>query len=151
MKLVILAGGKGSRISEESLNKPKPLIEIGGKPIIWHIMKIYSTYGINDFVICAGYKSYLIKEYFANYFLHQSDVTFDMSNNYMDIHQSYAEPWKVTVIDTGLETQTGGRIKQIAPYIGKKTFCMTYGDGLSNLNIRKLIKHHKKSKRTQSK
>jgi len=144
MKAVILAGGLGTRISEETALKPKPMIEIGGKPILWHIMKIYSYYGINEFIICCGYKGYVIKEYFANYFLHQSDITFDMSNNEMKIHQERAEPWKVTLIDTGDNTMTGGRIKRIKNYLNDgEDFCLTYGDGVANINISELIKFHK--------
>tara|TARA_B110000977_G_scaffold64573_1_gene87926 strand:+ start:8851 stop:9624 length:774 start_codon:yes stop_codon:yes gene_type:complete len=144
MKLVILAGGLGTRISEETALKPKPMIEIGGKPILWHIMKIYSHYGINEFIICCGYRGYVIKEYFANYFLHQSDITFDMSKNEMKIHQERAEPWKVTLIDTGDNTMTGGRIKRIKEYLEvEETFCLTYGDGLANIDITKLIAFHK--------
>ena len=144
MKAVILAGGLGTRISEETHLKPKPMIEIGGKPMLWHIMKIYSHYGINDFVICCGYKGYVIKEYFANYFLHMSDVTFDMANNRMEVHQQKAEPWKVTLVDTGDETQTGGRLKRVAPYLQEdEAFCFTYGDGVSNVNIAELISFHK--------
>jgi glucose-1-phosphate cytidylyltransferase len=141
MKAVILAGGLGTRISEESHLKPKPMIEIGGKPILWHIMKLYGYYGINEFIICCGYKGYIIKEYFANYFLHMSDITFDMSNNKMEIHQKNAEPWKVTLIDTGENTQTGGRLKNIKNYVDE-TFCLTYGDGVANVNIENLIKFH---------
>ena len=148
MKLVILAGGLGTRISEETALKPKPMIEIGGKPILWHIMKIYSHYGINEFIICCGYKGYVIKEYFANYFLHQSDVTFYMSNNDMTIHQERAEPWKVTLIDTGDTTMTGGRIKRIKEYLeDEEDFCLTYGDGVANINITELIKFHKNHKK----
>lgn len=147
MKAVILAGGLGTRISEETGVRPKPMIEIGGKPILWHIMKIYSHYGINDFIICLGYKGYLIKEYFANYFLHMSDVTFDMAHNKMEVHSQYAEPWKVTLIDTGDETMTGGRLKHVAPHIGDEDFCFTYGDGLSNVNIAEVIKLHQQEKR----
>ena len=144
MKAVILAGGLGTRLSEETSVKPKPMVEIGGKPILWHIMKIYSYYGINDFIICCGYKGYMIKEYFANYFLHQSDITFDMSKNKIKIHQKRAEPWKVTLIDTGEKTMTGGRIKRIKGYIDEgEDFCLTYGDGLANINITKLINFHK--------
>tara|TARA_B110000503_G_scaffold11064_1_gene15034 strand:- start:224 stop:997 length:774 start_codon:yes stop_codon:yes gene_type:complete len=144
MKVVILAGGLGTRISEETALKPKPMIEIGGKPILWHIMKIYSHYGINDFIICCGYKGYMIKEYFANYFLHQSDITFDMTNNEMKIHQEHAEPWKVTLIDTGENTMTGGRIKRIKDYLeDEESFCLTYGDGVANINITELINFHK--------
>lgn len=147
MKAVILAGGIGSRISEETHLKPKPMIEIGGKPILWHIMKIYSHYGINDFVICCGYKGYIIKEYFANYFLHMSDVTFDMAHNRMEVHQQYAEPWKVTLVDTGDDTMTGGRLKRVAPYVqNEENFCFTYGDGVSDVNIADLIAFHKKQK-----
>ena len=142
MKAIILAGGYGTRISEETHLKPKPLIEIGGMPILWHIMKIYSSYGINEFVICCGYKGYLIKEYFANYFLHMSDVKFDIKNNKMEILQKHAEPWNVTLIDTGLQTMTGGRLKRISNYV-EDTFCFTYGDGLSDVNLANLIKFHK--------
>lgn len=145
MKAVILAGGLGTRITEESYLKPKPMIEIGNKPILWHIMKIYSTHGINDFVICSGYKSYIIKEYFANYFLHQSDVTFDMSKNHMEIHHNTCEPWKVTIVDTGESTMTGGRLKRIKDYVKDETFCMTYGDGVSDVDLTELIKVHKQS------
>ena len=144
MKAVILAGGLGTRISEETALKPKPMTEIGGKPILWHIMKIYSHYGINEFIICCGYRGYVIKEYFANYFLHQSDITFDMSDNKMKIHQERAEPWKVTLIDTGENTMTGGRIKRVKGYLDdNEDFCLTYGDGVANINIRQLIKFHK--------
>ena len=142
MKVVILAGGFGTRISEESHLKPKPMIEIGGRPVLWHIMKIYSHYGFNEFVICLGYKGYMIKEYFSNYFLHMSDVTFDMKRNSMVVHQEFVEPWKVTLVDTGEETLTGGRVKRIKPYIGNKPFMLTYGDGVSDLNIRELVKFH---------
>ncbi|MEG1118435.1 MAG: glucose-1-phosphate cytidylyltransferase, partial [Janthinobacterium sp.] len=143
MKAVILAGGLGTRISEESHLRPKPMIEIGGKPIIWHIMKIYSHYGINDFVICLGYKGYVIKEYFANYFLHMSDVTFDMAENRMDIHNRHAEPWRVTLVDTGENTATGGRLKRVRDYVGNETFCLTYGDGVSDVDIPCLIEFHR--------
>jgi len=143
MKAVILAGGYGTRISEETHLKPKPMIEIGGMPILWHIMKHYSNFGINDFIICCGYKGYIIKEYFANYFLHRSDVTFDLKNNEMEVHKKFAEPWKVTLIDTGLNTMTGGRLKKIESHIDNETFCFTYGDGISNINISKLLKLHK--------
>ena len=146
MKTVILAGGYGTRISEETHLKPKPMIEIGGKPILWHIMKSYSAYGINEFVICCGYKGYMIKEYFANYFLHTSDVTFDMQNNKMEVHRKFAEPWKVTLVDTGLETMTGGRLKKVKDFVGNETFCFTYGDGVSDVNISKLIEFHKNNK-----
>lgn len=145
MKAVILAGGLGTRISEETENKPKPMIEIGGKPILWHIMKIYSTYGINDFIICCGYKGYLIKEYFANYFLHTSDVTFDLQKNSMEVHRRRSEPWKVTLVYTGEKTMTGGRLKRIKNYIkDEDSFCLTYGDGVSDVNISELIKLHTK-------
>src|SRR5437660_5999407 len=131
MKVVILAGGLGTRLSEETAIRPKPMVEIGGKPILWHIMKMYSAHGINDFVICLGYKGYLIKEYFANYFLHMSDVTFDMSRNEMKVHQNNTEPWRVTLVDTGEKTETGGRLKRVAPFLTDEDFCFTYGDGLS--------------------
>jgi glucose-1-phosphate cytidylyltransferase len=144
MKVVILAGGFGTRISEESHLKPKPMIEIGEKPILWHIMKIYSHYGLNDFIICLGYKGYYIKEYFAHYFLHESNITFDFSkSNEQIIHTQSAEPWKVTLVNTGLETMTGGRVKRIQPYIGNETFMMTYGDGVADINIHDLAKFHK--------
>lgn len=144
MKAVILAGGFGTRISEETVSKPKPMVEIGGRPMLWHIMKQYSLYGVNDFIICCGYKGYVIKEYFANYFLHMSDVTFDISKNKMNVHQQNAEPWKVTLVDTGENTQTGGRLKRVKEYIkNEKDFCFTYGDGLSNINISSLIKFHR--------
>jgi glucose-1-phosphate cytidylyltransferase len=144
MKAVILAGGLGTRISEESHLKPKPMIEIGGKPIIWHILKIYAAHGINDFIICLGYRGYVIKEYFANYFLHTSDVTFDLSTNQIEVHERHSEPWRVTLVDTGESTQTGGRLKRIAPYIEKEeTFCFTYGDGLSDIDIAKTLAFHK--------
>jgi glucose-1-phosphate cytidylyltransferase len=150
MKAVILAGGLGTRLSEETHLKPKPMVEIGGRPILWHVMKIYSSHGINDFVICAGYKGYIIKEYFANYFLHMSDVTFDMSNNSMEVHQKNAEPWKITVVDTGDETMTGGRIKRVEDYIGDETFCLTYGDGVGDVDITALIDFHERSGRLAS-
>lgn len=144
MKAVILAGGLGTRISEETSTRPKPMIEIGGKPILWHIMKTYSHHGISDFLICCGYKGYVIKEYFANYFLHMSDVTFDMSNNSMEVHQRSAEPWRVTLVDTGENTMTGGRVKRVADYVkGDELFCLTYGDGVSDVNITDLIAFHK--------
>lgn len=143
MKAVILAGGLGTRISEESHLKPKPMIEIGGKPILWHIMKTYSLHGINDFIICCGYKGYVVKEYFANYFLHMSDVTFDMQKNKMEIHSNHAEPWRVTLVDTGLETGTGGRLKKIEHYLAEdEHFCFTYGDGVTDANINDIIAHH---------
>ena len=144
MKAVILAGGLGTRISEESHLRPKPMITIGDKPILWHIMKIYSHYGINDFIICLGYKGYIIKEYFANYFLHMSNVTFDMKNNTMEVHQKHAEPWKVTLVETGEDTMTGGRLKRIKPYLDKDAFCVTYGDGVSDVDIKATIAFHKK-------
>lgn len=147
MKVVILAGGFGTRLSEETDLKPKPMAEVGGRPLLWHIMKIYSQYGFNDFIICLGYKGYMIKEYFANYFLHQSDVTIELCKNKIEIHQHYCEPWKVTLIDTGLNTQTGGRIKRIQKYVGNKTFMLTYGDGLTDLNIKNLIEFHKKNRK----
>lgn len=144
MKAVILAGGYGTRISEESQYKPKPMIEVGGMPILWHIMKEYSTYGINDFVICAGYKQYMIKEWFNNYFLYTSDVTFDMTHgNQLILHEQHSEPWRVTVVDTGDKTMTGGRIKRIQKYVGYETFCMTYGDGVCDVNIAKIIEFHR--------
>lgn len=144
MKVIILAGGFGTRISEESHLRPKPMIEIGGKPILWHIMKLYSFYGHNDFIICAGYKQHMIKQYFAEYYLHQSDITFDFTNeNKMIVHNNVAEPWKVTIVDTGLNTMTGGRIKRVEKYVGGETFMLTYGDGVSNVNINELIKYHK--------
>ena len=144
MKAVILAGGYGTRISEETSLKPKPMIEVGGKPILWHILKIYSAHGVNDFVICCGYKGYMIKEYFANYFLHMSDVTFDMSKNEMMVHDERAEPWKVTLVDTGEDSMTGGRLKAVEEYVkDEDCFCLTYGDGLSDINILDSIKFHK--------
>jgi glucose-1-phosphate cytidylyltransferase len=144
MKAVILAGGLGTRISEESTLRPKPMIEIGGKPILWHVMKIYSQHGINDFVICCGYKGYVIKEYFANYFLHMSDITFDLQNNQVEVHQKFAEPWKVTLVDTGEDTMTGGRIKRVASYLaGEEAFCLTYGDGVSDVDVTALIAFHR--------
>lgn len=145
MKAVILAGGLGTRISEETILKPKPMIEIGGKPILWHIMKIYSAHGVNEFVICCGYRGYVIKEYFANYFLHMSDVTFDMENNQMEVHQRKAEPWRVTLVDTGEETLTGGRLKRVAEHVQEdEAFCFTYGDGVSDVDISREIAFHKK-------
>jgi glucose-1-phosphate cytidylyltransferase len=146
MKAVILAGGYGTRISEETHLKPKPMVEIGGKPILWHIMKIYSAHGINDFVICLGYKGYLIKEYFANYFLHMSDVTFDMATNSMTTHRGHSEPWRVTLVDTGENTQTGGRLKRVREYVGEDDFCLTYGDGVSDLDITALVEFHRSQK-----
>ena len=140
---MLLAGGFGTRISEESGIRPKPMVEIGGRPILWHIMKIYSHYGLNDFIICCGYKAYIIKEYFSNYFLHNSDITFDMKTNQMKVHSMNSEPWNVTLVDTGEMTLTGGRIKRVSEYIGNETFCMTYGDGVADVNINELIMHHK--------
>ena len=144
MKAVILAGGLGTRLSEETVSKPKPMVEIGGRPILWHIMKTYSHYGIHDFIICCGYKGYVIKEYFANYFLHQSDVTFNMKNNKMIVHEDRAEPWTVTLVDTGDNSMTGGRLKRVLPYIkDEEAFCFTYGDGVADINIKSLIEFHK--------
>lgn len=147
MKVVLLAGGLGTRLSEETDLKPKPMVEIGGKPILWHIMKIYSHYGFNDFVICLGYKGYLIKDYFSHYYLHQSDLTVDLSQNSIEYHGSQSEPWRITLIDTGLNTMTGGRIKRIEKYIGDEPFMLTYGDGVGDINIPELVKFHKKNKR----
>jgi len=145
MKAVILAGGFGTRISEETHLKPKPMIEIGGKPILWHIMKIYSHHGVNEFVVCLGYKGYVIKEYFANYFLHTSDVTFDLAKNSVETHRHSTEPWRVTLVDTGEKTQTGGRLKRVRSYLGDDDFCFTYGDGLSDVNVAKLVEAHRAS------
>lgn len=145
MKVVILAGGFGTRLGEETFLKPKPIVEIGEYPIIWHIMKIYSYYGYNDFIICLGYKGYMIKEYFANYFLHQSDVTIDLKNNKIEVHKNDCEPWKVTLVDTGLDTMTGGRIKKVKNFIDNETFMLTYGDGVSDVDINKLVEFHKKN------
>jgi glucose-1-phosphate cytidylyltransferase len=143
MKAVILAGGLGTRLSEETSIKPKPMVEVGGQPILWHIMKIYAAHGINDFIICCGYKGYVIKEFFANYFLRMSDVTFDMCTNKMDVHVGNAEPWRVTLVDTGENTLTGGRLKRVREHVGNETFCFTYGDGVSNINVADLIKFHR--------
>lgn len=143
MKAVILAGGLGTRIAEETSTRPKPMVEIGGKPILWHIMKMYSAHGVNDFVICCGYKGYMIKEYFANYFLHMSDVTYNIATNTMQVHEQYAEPWRVTLVDTGENTLTGGRLKRVRSYLGDEDFCFTYGDGVGSVDIAKLIKFHK--------
>ncbi len=144
MKCVILAGGKGTRIAEESSTRPKPMVEIGGRPILWHIMKYYAAFGVEEFIVCLGHKGYMVKEYFANYFLHQSDVTFDMRNNSVEYHDSRSEPWKVTLVDTGEDTMTGGRLKQIAKYLDpRESFCMTYGDGLSNIDIRAEVAFHR--------
>jgi glucose-1-phosphate cytidylyltransferase len=147
VKAVILAGGLGTRLSEETDLKPKPMVEIGGKPILWHIMKTYSAHGVNDFVICCGYKGYIIKEYFANYFLHMSDVTFDMNTNQMEVHSRKAEPWRVTLIDTGDETMTGGRLKRVAKYLDDEDFCFTYGDGVGDIDVTALIEFHRASGR----
>jgi glucose-1-phosphate cytidylyltransferase len=145
MKAIILAGGLGTRLSEETVLKPKPMVEIGGKPILWHIMKIYSHYGINEFIICCGYKGYVIKEYFANYFLHQSDITFDMATNTMEVHEKRAEPWKITLVDTGEDTMTGGRLKRVGSYVkDEEAFCFTYGDGVGSVDINALIDFHLK-------
>jgi len=146
VKAVILAGGLGTRISEESHLKPKPMIEIGGKPMLWHIMKIYSAHGINDFIVCCGYKGYIIKEYFANYFLHMSDVTFDMANNKMQVHQASAEPWRVTLVDTGDDSRTGGRLKRVSSYLDDEPFCFTYGDGVSDIDVRKTVELFEREK-----
>ena len=143
MKAVILAGGLGTRLSEETSIKPKPMVEIGGQPILWHIMKIYSFHGVNEFVICCGYKGHMIKEYFSNYFLHMSDITFDIVNNKMEVHQNSVEPWRVTLVDTGAETLTGGRLKRVQNYIGNEDFCFTYGDGVANIDIKALIDFHR--------
>ena len=143
MKAVILAGGLGTRLSEETVLKPKPMVEIGGRPILWHIMKIYSAHGINEFIVCCGYKGYLIKEYFANYFLYMSDVTFDMASNRMEVHKKHAEPWQVTLVDTGEHTLTGGRLRRVRQYLGDEDFCFTYGDGVSDVDITALITFHK--------
>ncbi|MFM7471811.1 MAG: glucose-1-phosphate cytidylyltransferase [Nodosilinea sp. LVE1205-7] len=142
MKAVILAGGLGTRLSEETTVKPKPMVEVGGRPILWHIMKIYSAHGINDFIICCGYKGYVIKEYFANYFLHMSDVTFDLRYNQMNVHNGNAEPWKVTLLDTGDNSMTGGRLKRVKEHLGSETFCLTYGDGVSDVNVSDLVRFH---------
>lgn len=147
MKVVILAGGMGTRISEETSVIPKPMIEIGGKPMLWHIMKLYSHFGINDFIVCLGYKGYVIKEYFSHYFLHMSDITIDMKENKVQAHSSASEPWKVTLVDTGLDTITGGRIKRIKKYVGNESFLMTYGDGIGRINIRELVRFHRKHKK----
>jgi len=147
MKVVLLAGGLGTRLSEETVLKPKPMVEIGGSPILWHIMKIYASHGFNEFVICLGYKGYVIKEYFANYFLHQSDVTFDMKENRMEIHNSQAEPWKVTLVDTGFDTMTGGRVRRVKEYLKNEPFLLTYGDGVGSVNIRELLAYHQENKK----
>jgi glucose-1-phosphate cytidylyltransferase len=147
MKVVILAGGRGTRISEETEVLPKPMVEIGGKPVIWHIMKLYSHYGFNDFIICLGYRGYMIKEYFSHYFMHMSDVTIDLSKNKTKIHTTASEPWKITLVDTGLETMTGGRLKRVKKYVGNQTFLLTYGDGLADIDMGKLVKFHKRNKK----
>jgi glucose-1-phosphate cytidylyltransferase len=147
MKAVLLAGGLGTRLSEETHLKPKPMVEIGGKPLLWHVMKIYSAHGINDFVVCAGYRGYVIKEYFANYFLHMSDVTFDMKDNCMEVHHRRSEPWRVTIVDTGEATMTGGRLKRVREYLGNETFCFTYGDGVGDVNITQLVAFHQSQSR----
>jgi glucose-1-phosphate cytidylyltransferase len=146
MKVVILAGGLGTRLSEETDVKPKPMVEIGGRPILWHIMKIYSAHGINDVVVCCGYRGYVIKEYFANYFLHMSDVTFDVANNSMEVHNKRAEPWRITLVDTGDETMTGGRLRRVRDYLNGETFCFTYGDGVGDVDITRLIRFHREQK-----
>jgi glucose-1-phosphate cytidylyltransferase len=143
MKVVLLAGGLGTRISEETQVKPKPMVEIGGRPVLWHIMKIYSAYGVNDFIVCLGYKGYVIKEYFANYFLHMSDVTFDMAANSMTVHEAKAEPWRVTLVNTGEDTMTGGRLKRVRDFIGEDDFCFTYGDGVASIDVNKLLDFHR--------
>lgn len=148
MKVVILAGGLGTRLSEETMVKPKPMVEIGGRPILWHIMKIYSYYGFNEFIICLGYKGYMIKEYFANYCLHMSDVTIDIKNNKIETHNNFSESWKISLIDTGDNTMTGGRLKRVQQYIGDEPFMLTYGDGVSNVNILDLLKYHKQQGKT---
>src|SRR5438874_4737171 len=145
LKTVILAGGLGTRLSEETVIRPKPMVELGGRPILWHIMKLYSAFGVNDFVVCLGYRGYLIKEYFANYYLHTCDVTFDVANGAMSVHQSTAEPWRVTLVDTGENTQTGGRLARVAPYLDEgETFCFTYGDGLSDVDVNAVVELHRR-------
>jgi glucose-1-phosphate cytidylyltransferase len=148
VKAVILAGGRGTRLEEETTLRPKPMVEVGGRPLLWHICKIYASFGVTDFVICCGYKGYVIKEYFANYFLHTSDITFDLRNNSLDVHQTTAEPWRITLVDTGLETQTGGRLKRVGEYLeDDEPFCCTYGDGLADVNVSELIEFHRKANR----
>jgi glucose-1-phosphate cytidylyltransferase len=142
VKAIILAGGLGTRLAEETQTRPKPMVEIGGKPIIWHIMKMYSTHGVHEFIVCLGYKGYLLKEYFANYYLHQSDVTFDVASNTMEVHHRRAEQWRVTLVDTGSDTMTGGRLRRVADYIGSETFCMTYGDGVADIDVKRLLDFH---------
>ena len=148
MKAVILAGGLGSRLSEETTVKPKPMVEVGGMPILWHIMKIYAAHGVDEFIVCLGYKGYVIKEWFANYALHTSDVTFDLRSGEMEVHKSTTEPWRVTLVDTGADTMTGGRLKRVLPYLGDETFCLTYGDGVANVDVTALIAHHRAAGRT---
>ena len=143
MKAVILAGGLGTRLAEETAVRPKPMVEIGGRPILWHVMKIYSAHGINDFIVCCGYKGYMIKEYFANYFLHMSDVTFDLHHNRMEVHEQHAEPWRVTLVDTGEQTMTGGRLRRVRDYLGHEDFCFTYGDGVGDIDIHRLVIFHR--------
>jgi glucose-1-phosphate cytidylyltransferase len=147
MKVVLLAGGLGTRLSEETVLKPKPMVEIGGMPILWHIMKIYAAHGFNDFIVCLGYKGYVVKEYFANYFLHKSDVTIDLKNNSIEVHESEAEPWKITLVDTGDNSMTGGRIKRIKKYVNNETFMLTYGDGVGDININELVKYHSENRK----
>ena len=148
MKAVILAGGRGTRLEEETTLRPKPMVEVGGRPLLWHICKIYASFGVTDFIICCGYKGYVIKEYFANYFLHTSDITFDLRNNSLDVHQTTAEPWRITLVDTGLETQTGGRLKRVGGYLeDDEPFCCTYGDGLADVNVSELIEFHRNANR----